>query len=162
RANGFLARTGGLAGETRDYVRIITGLSAEDWRDAAQDAASPGAADGLDLALAPGPFAPACQALARTRKLSKPKTPAPTYAPWGVQLASGDSAEGARRRFAQRARPCRRALAGERPQIIRKAPQVAGRRTYYVARIGRASRGEANRLCKALRRQTCACAVYRN
>jgi soluble lytic murein transglycosylase-like protein len=64
RADGLVAKTGGLAKETIDYVKIITGLPAETWRDAAPRK--------HDFRLQKDkPFAQACHELARKRKLSR-------------------------------------------------------------------------------------------
>ncbi|MEM7441083.1 MAG: lytic transglycosylase domain-containing protein [Pseudomonadota bacterium] len=155
RANGFTSKTGGLATETINYVRIITGLEAEDWRDAPPK--------DYDLSLVPGrAFLPACLTLAATRRITPFKEPKSNAAPWGVQLASGDSRATALKRYKLRARSCRSAIGGRKPQIIRKKPQVTGRKAYYVARLGQQTRAAANRLCAKIRHQTCACAVYKN
>jgi hypothetical protein len=68
RATRFLEGKG-LARETVNYVPIITGLSAEDWRD------NPDAAPDLRLSKTE-PFLPACYAMAQKRRitpLAKPK-----------------------------------------------------------------------------------------
>lgn len=155
RADGFVSGSGDLAAETRNYVRIITGLGPEDWRDAPPDKPD----FSLDRSK---PFLPACLALAKSRRVTPFKTSEPPHSPWGVQLAAGDSRATALKRFRLRVRGCRAASSLPAPEIIRKKPQVRGRRAYFVARIGQPTRAAANKLCNALRRQACACAVYRN
>ena len=155
RADGFISKTGGLAQETINYVRIITGLEPEDWRDDPPQS--------RDFALQPGqPFLTSCLTLARTRRVTPYPEPKQHFAPWGVQIASADSAQTARKRFAIRTRACKAAVGNKPPQIIRKKPQVKGRKTYFVARIGSPNRAAANKLCAKLRQQACACAVYKN
>jgi hypothetical protein len=67
RAKNFVAKTNGLAQETIDYVQIITGQTAEDWRDTPPKT--------LNLALDPTKsFMQSCLILAKKRRLSKLKS----------------------------------------------------------------------------------------
>ncbi|MEL6588198.1 MAG: lytic transglycosylase domain-containing protein [Pseudomonadota bacterium] len=158
RAEGLIAKTGGLARETVNYVQIITGLTAETWRDS-----PPTAHDfRLDPALA---FQPACHALARNRRLTAFKTappPAPAIKPWGVQLAFGASKDAATRAYNRRAAQCPSVLRGEKMDLVRVKNRVQGRPSYYMARIGRNSRDAADRLCRRIASAGCLCRVYRN
>ena len=66
------------------YVRIITGLAAETWRDAPPK--------GHDFRLQGDlPFRPACFDLARNRRLTAYPPVEPPVSPWGVQVAFGRS-----------------------------------------------------------------------
>ncbi|MCE0505149.1 lytic transglycosylase domain-containing protein [Roseivivax sp. GX 12232] len=144
-----------LPPETRDYVRIITGLSAETWRDAPPEAPD----FRLDGA---APFEPACRALARTRRLSPYPAPERDHAPWGVQLAFGPDAEAARAAFRARTRACR-ALAESAPlELVSVAHRVAGRQGYVMARLGVETPEAAGKLCDGLRARGCRCAVHEN
>lgn len=155
RADRFVAKKSGLPLETLNYVRIITGQDAQTWRDTPPKAQT--------MALKPGaPFIPTCLALSKSQRISPLKAPKPKTAPWGVQLASADSRAAAQQRFNLRTRTCRSVVSEQLPEIIRKSPQVKGRQPYYVARLGRSTRAAANVLCAKLRRQNCACAVYKN
>ncbi|GGA21109.1 transglycosylase SLT domain-containing protein [Neptunicoccus cionae] len=157
RAAEFIAETGGLAQETENYVRIITGQSAQDWRDTPPEI--------LDMSLNKDkPFLPACLALARTSRVSKLKSlrPVPTLPPWGVQLASGSTKAKAASSFERNSHACDAEIGKQKPAYIRKKPQVAGRKAYYVARLGAVSRGAAQQLCNRLRKFNCACTVYKN
>ena len=157
RATNFIAKTGGLAQETVDYVEIITGQSAVDWRDAAPKT--------LNLALdKTKPFMPACLALAKDRRLSKIKSlrPKPKLPPWGVQMATGSSKSKAQAMYARNARACKTVIKSRKPDYIRKEPQVTGRKAYYVARLGEKSRGTAQKLCNRLRKFNCVCVVFKN
>lgn len=145
---------GGLKRETIDYVRIITGLSAERWRDRPPKA--------IDLRLdGAKPFQKACEALASGRRKS-PLRMAPDVLPWGAQLAFGKSRKEAWARYRSRALRCESAVRGERPDILRVPNRVNGRPSYYMARIGRSTRNAADRFCNKARRAGCPCAVYRN
>lgn len=155
RASAFVAGTGGLATETRNYVRIITGLSAEEWRDDPPKA--------RDLSLEPGkPFGPACRALAKSQRITPFKEPVARISPWGVQMAAAGTRAKAKRRFEMRSRGCQSAVRGQKLELIRKVPPIYGRTPFYVARLGVGSRASADRLCQKIRRLNCACAVYRN
>lgn len=157
RAANFMAKTAGLAQETIDYVEIITGQSAEDWRDAPPKA--------LDLSLDKGKaFMPACLALAQQRRLSKIKSlnPKPKLPAWGVQMATGSTKAKTSAMFKRNARACRSVIDGRKPDYIRKSPQVAGRKPYFVARLGAKTRGSAQKLCNRMRKFNCVCVVYRN
>ena len=155
RATGLIAGTGGLARETIDYVQIITGETAETWRDAPP--AAPDFRLNGDM-----PFQPACHAMARNRSFTQFKPPTPSFAPWGVQLAFGRSEREARAAFDRRAQACRRTLEGRQLDLIFTRNRVSGRQGYYMARIGAETSREANQLCNTIRNQGCTCAVYRN
>lgn len=153
RADSFL-RGGGLKRETINYVRIITGLSAEAWRDAPPET--------RDLRLDPQrPFLPACRDLAQGRAKSPAKLVS-SLKPWGVQLAFGNSRQEAKARFRSRAGRCPAVTAKERVDIVRIPNRVRGRPSYFMARIGRNTRASADKLCLRARRSGCPCAVYRN
>ncbi|MEM7711292.1 MAG: lytic transglycosylase domain-containing protein, partial [Pseudomonadota bacterium] len=100
RVQGFMAGTGGLARETVDYVQIVTGHSAEAWRDA------PPAGETFALDAA-SDFRPACEAMATARRVS-PLGPAPTMvSAWGVQVGYGRTRAAARASFNRLTRSCR-------------------------------------------------------
>ena len=155
RATGLIAGTGGLARETIDYVQIITGQTAETWRDA------PPAAPDFRLQ-GDMSFRRACHDMARNRTFTRFKPPAPSFAPWGVQLAFGRSEAEARAAFDRRAQACRGTLAGRQLDLIFTRNRVSGRQGFYMARIGAETSREANLLCNTIRNQGCTCAVYRN
>ncbi|MFO6464411.1 lytic transglycosylase domain-containing protein [Jannaschia sp. KMU-145] len=153
RVEGFMAGTGGLARETVDYVRIITGHSAEDWRDAPPE--------GLDFALdGPTAFAPACEAMAAARRVT-PLTPVPPrVAPWGVQVAYGQTTARAEAAFGRLSRACR--AAGDEVQYVRVPGRGPGRKAIIAARLAAEDRPSAIRTCRAVSRAGCPCRVFRN
>lgn len=158
RADGLVAKTGGLARETVNYVQIITGLTAETWRDAPPET--------HDFRIVTDkPFLPACYDLARNRRITpypKPKPPAPLYAKFGVQVAFGDSEAKARRAFQTKTRACSRKANASKLDIIYVDSRVQGRKGYFMARLGAETVKGANALCQSLRASGCVCAVYKN
>lgn len=145
---------GRLKRETIDYVRIITGRTAETWRDA-----PPKVVDlRLDQTLS---FQAACETLAAGRRQT-PLRLSPAIAPWGAQLAFGKTKKEAWARYRTRVLRCESVVRGERPDIIFVPNRVPGRKGYFMARIGRSTRDAANKLCNSARQAGCPCAVYRN
>lgn len=154
RADGFL-QGGGLARETINYVRIITGLNAEDWRDA------PPAAHDFRLD-GDTPFLPACLAMAKARRVTSLGPPPPRWAPWGVQVGFGNTVKAARANVTRQTRACRSLIARETVEYIPIPSRIRGRPPYTMGRIGRDNRSDAGALCRTLTRQGCICRVYRN
>lgn len=156
RATGLM-QGGGLARETINYVRIITGLSAETWRDTPPKE--------IDLRLdKTKPFLPACYALAADRRISRLRLvpPAQLLKPWGVQVAWGTSRARAEAAFRRQTSACRGTISGETVDYVRVRNRIRGRPAYIMARISRNTRAAADRLCVRLRRAGCVCAVYSN
>lgn len=155
RAEGLIAKTGGLASETVDYVRIITGLRAETWRDDPPE--------DHDFRLQGDmPFQEACHDLARNRRLTKYPPVEPPVSPFGVQMAFARTEAGARDAFETRSRACRGRVEDVPLDIVFVRNRVSGRQGYYMARLGQETARSAHTLCAALRRQGCICAVYKN
>jgi len=129
RVDGFVAKAGGLADETRAYVQAITGQSAETWRDA-PPAAAP------DLALAKDlPFQDACVAQAAERTLREFRTTPPVL-PWGVVVASNRDGAGAERQVARLKHRHAAVLAGE-PVVYTRGRRPGLRAGLTFAQIGR-------------------------
>ncbi|MFZ5962778.1 transglycosylase SLT domain-containing protein [Thalassococcus sp. BH17M4-6] len=155
RAEGLIAKTGGLARETIDYVQIITGLTAEDWRDAPPES--------HDFRLQKDKaFRPACYDLARNRRLTAYPRPEPKIKPWGVQVAFGTSKASAKQKLEARTRRCTGLLKGETVDYVYEKSRASPRGGYYMARIGRNDRDAAWKYCARLKASGCLCAVYRN
>ena len=150
RAGRFLAMQSGLPRETTDYVQIITGLAAEDWRDA-----PPRSHDfRLDNTRA---FLPACLALAHKRRVTPLKPPAPRLKPWGVHIAFGTSRNAALAAVRRNTRTCKSMVSGEKIDFVRDKR----RKIYVIARIGHDSRDSATDFCIKLAQSGCRCRVYR-
>lgn len=157
RAQGFLEGKG-LAPETVNYVPIITGLTAEQWRDAPPK--------DHDFRLAKDKsFYAACSEMARNRKLSpikRAKPPKPPIKPWGVQLGFGTSKKSAAAKVRDRTGSCRAQVKREKLDLIYVKNRVSGKKGYFFARIGRNSRQGAQKLCSSLKRLRCTCLVVQN
>lgn len=157
RAEGFLEGKG-LAEETVNYVPIITGLTAEQWRD------TPPAQH--DFRLDPDKsFYTACSEMARKRRLTPVKRVAPppsAIKQWGVQLGFGTSEKAAKAKIASQTRSCNGQVGREKLDLIYVKNRVSGKKGYYFARIGRNSREAAQKLCNSLKQQRCSCLVVEN
>ncbi|MBB3993009.1 hypothetical protein GGR95_000628 [Sulfitobacter undariae] len=159
RASGFLEGKG-LAPETVNYVPIITGLSAEQWRDAPPK--------DHDFRLATDKsFYAACSEMARKRRLTPIKVipttaPPPKIKPWGVQLGFGTSEKAAKAKISSQTGSCRKQVNSEKLDLIYVKNRVSGKKGYYFGRIGRNTREAAQKLCSSLKRQNCTCLVVEN
>lgn len=153
RVSGFLAG-GGLPQETRTYVRLITGRTAEDWAALKrQGATAPEAAD-----------APCLVTLASLRQGGEAQQVGVSelFAPWGVQISGNYSKDLALASF-RRAAARYQAVFGEAPPVI-IATRMAGRggRTFYRVRLPAQTRADANALCRRLRQAGGPCVVLPN
>ena len=154
RAKGFLEGRG-LASETIAYVPIITGLSAETWRDAPPE--------DHDFRLSKTePFHAACTRMARKRRLTPLTPPEPLLKAWGVQVGFGVSKGSARDKVKRQTAACRSRASKERLDLVYRKNRVSGRKGFYFAQFGRDSRKGAQSLCDGLRRQGCVCLVVKN
>ena len=155
RAEGWIAGTGGLAQETIDYVRIITGHSAETWRDAPPEPS----AFALDDAL---PFQEACVAMAANRRISPLAPPEPRFAAWGAQVGFGTTAATARAAYGRLSRACQAAAPAARMELVPVRRRGPGDRVYLMVRIAADSQRAAANICRAVNKAGCPCAAYRN
>ena len=155
RAEGLIAGTGGLARETVDYVRIITGVPHQNWLE--EPLPTP------DLRLSKTlPFDRACHDLARNRRMTRLKPAAPAIKPWGIQLAFGLSKSAAKKKFADKTRACAGLIKGQKPDLVFEKSRASPKGGYFMARLGRDSRDKAWRDCAKMKQRGCICAVYRN
>ena len=154
RASGFLEGKG-LARETVNYVPIITGLTAEDWRD------NPPESHDMRLSKTEG-FLPACYTMAKNRRLTPLARPRPAIKTWGVQLAFGKTRAQAERTLKQRTSRCSAQVRREKTDFVNVKHRASTQKGYDMARIGRNTRKAADKLCAELRQRGCLCAVYRN
>jgi hypothetical protein len=168
RVSAWLAGTGGLPSETRNYVLAITGAPAEDWRAGAGIEMPPdeGAADKKAAAAKPDSEKTCLQVTAALRVPSRGdrfaiggnEGPA---APWGIQLAGNFSKALALQSFT-RTRKLYTSVIGEvRPMIIGTRLRNRGTRAFYRIRIPAQSREAADALCGRIRGVGGACLVLR-
>ncbi|PWJ21022.1 lytic transglycosylase domain-containing protein [Jannaschia seohaensis] len=155
RAEGWKAGTGGLARETRAYVSIITGHSAEAWRDEPPDEVSY-ALDGDT------PFQEACVTMAAKRRVTPLGPPPSRVSAWGAQIAFGTSRSAARAAWGRLPASCRRAAPEDRLDYVPVRRRGPGDRVYMMVRVGADSRVEATGLCRTISRAGCPCRAFRN
>ncbi len=154
RVSRWLAGRATLPAETRAYVRIVTGHSADEWAGAQP----PQWNDGDIPAEIP------CGAIANLIAAAPPprKEPNPLWAPWGVQLA-GNWSEGKLLAVYERLRRKYAAILGDRePLVLRGRVPGLGFARGYMVRLPENTRAEADKLCARLTAAGAACAVLRN
>jgi hypothetical protein len=169
RVQEWLEGRGPLPGETRAYVRIITGRTAEEW-------VKIGPNEARDGRIAVIPCDQIARIIAGSREASlPPHPPAPgrsasdvangeraAWAPWGLQL-TGNWSEAqalAAYRDLQKKFP---AILGDRPPLVLRGA-MAGRGTaaWYRVRVAETTRERATQLCAKLESAGGKCLVYRN
>lgn len=163
RVQDWLDGRGNLPGETRAYVRIVTGRTAEEWvKVGGNEEPKPFAAGNVipcnDIAriLARSPQPPPVQAAAAN------DTAKAAWGPWGLQL-TGNWSEAralADYRDLQKKFP---AILGERDPMVVRGP-IAGRGSapWYRVRVSESNRERAAQLCATLERAGGKCLVFRN
>jgi transglycosylase-like protein with SLT domain/sporulation related protein len=156
RVQEWLARTGEIPQETRNYVVTITGASVDDWALAKKNGKMFGPASNnncLDLLAtlkrSPNPFVIQLEDRVRRAAIKL----------WGVQIAAGFNRDNALAMYAKAMKGLS-ALIGKRddPLLIRSH----GSSTFYQVQIGTDTRREADDLCNNMRRAGGACLVKRN
>jgi hypothetical protein len=152
RADGFTQNDKGLAQETWDYVRIITGIGAEQWRD------DPPQSHDFRLDGAQ-PFLSACLAMAKGRRITPLKS---NLKPWSAQLAFGKTRAQAKRNVTRLTARCRARVARETVEFVTIPNRVRGQPPFHLGRIGRDTKGGAEKICAALRKDGCLCRVLRH
>src|ERR1700704_882562 len=170
RGQERLEGRGHLPGETRAYVRIITGRTAEEW-------VKIGTSEGREGRISVIPCDQIAKIIAGSREASlPPRAPAPgaagadaaataeraAWAPWGLQL-TGNWSEAqalAAYRDLQKKFP---AILGDRPPLVLRGA-MAGRGTaaWYRVRVAETTRERATQLCAKLESAGGKCLVYRN
>jgi len=159
RLQDWLSGHGGLPKETRQYVQIITGHSAEEWTGGATRA-------NLEL---PEPMP--CRDVPKvgfrtTAKLDSgiekaPANNSPQAQPsWGVQLIGSPSQASALASFQQMQKAYKKLLMARQPLVIQSKVGTSG--SWYRVRVATDSRVEAEKLCFGLRAAGGSCLVQRN
>jgi len=159
RVQEWIAGTGTMPQETRNYVLAITGMTVEDWRDVARNGKpSPrpptsGCRELMALLTrAPNPFV--------TQLETRVKLGADM--PWGVQLAAGFNRDRALASYARAMARLNSVIGDRDPNLLSSTFRSRGTRPFYQVRIGTESRTTADELCGRIRRAGQACLVLRN
>lgn len=165
RVREWLAGTGPMPGETRNYVSAITGMTVDDWA-----AERTKARDGKEAPKQEQKREPGCgELMALLRRSPSPFLEQLTQRvvhslgqPWGVQLGAGFSRDRAMAMYARALKRFESVLAGKDPGLQSSVLRTRGRAIFYQVRIGTDTRAAANELCNALRKVGGACLVLRN
>ena len=146
--------------ETRDYVQIVTGHSAEEWSGGTTQAnlALPermpcrDAAKSIDYRIA----VKSNTDLAKVSASNAPQAPPG----WGVQLVGSPSQASAVASFQQLQRAYKRLLEARQLLVIQSKVGTSG--FWYRVRVATDSRSEAEKLCSDRRTAGASCLVQRN
>jgi transglycosylase-like protein with SLT domain/sporulation related protein len=159
RVQEWLAGTGYMPQETRNYVFAITGSTVEDWAAAGRTGKLPAPAPASScrelvalLKRAPNPFV---TGLEQRITLSAAKV-------WGVQLAAGFSRDKALAMYARAIKQLSAVIGNQDPSLLSSRLRTRGSSTFYQVRIGADTRAAADDLCNRIRRAGGACFVLRN
>jgi Transglycosylase SLT domain/SPOR domain len=159
RVQEWLAGTGPMPQETRNYVVAITGSTVDEWATSGKNAKTPGRTPSTScrelmalLKRAPNPFV---AELEQHVKLTAAKE-------WGVQLAAGFDRNKALAMYARAMNRLSAVIGDQDPSLLSSVLRTRGSHTFYQVRIGADTRPAADDLCNRIRRAGGACFVLRN
>jgi Transglycosylase SLT domain/SPOR domain len=159
RVQEWLAGTGYMPQQTRNYVLAITGTSVDDWATAGNGgkpaARAPASSCRELMALltrAPNPFV---TQLEQHVKLGAARL-------WGVQLAAGFNRDQALAMYARAMKRLSAVIGDQDPSLLSSVLRNRGTRPFYQVRIGADTRPAADDLCNRIRRAGGACFVLKN
>ena len=159
RVQEWLAGTGYMPQETRNYVLAITGSTVEEWAKAGRNGKMPDRAPASScrelmalLKRAPNPFV---TGLEQHITLSAAKL-------WGVQLAAGFNRDKALAMYARAMKRLSGVIGDQDPSLLSSVMRTRGTHLFYQVRIGADTRPAADDLCNRIRRAGGACFVLRN
>jgi hypothetical protein len=158
RVQEWIAGTGPMPAETRNYVLAITGTPVDQWANAGRDAdrkQESGPACGTLMALlkkAPNPFVEALEQRIVTG----------SNQPWSVILTAGFSRRRILGNYAEVERKHATALSGFDAYITQVHLYSRGPVPFYQIRIGVPNRPAAYDVCNHIRREHGACVIMRN
>jgi hypothetical protein len=159
RVQEWLAGSGPMPQETRNYVAAITGTTVDDWAAAGKNGKMPDRAPHANcrelmalLKRAPNSFV---TELEQHVKLAAAKL-------WGVQLAAGFDRNKALAMYARAIKRLGAVIGDQDPSLLSSVMRSLGTRTFYQVRIGADTRPAADDLCNRIRRAGGACFVLKN
>jgi hypothetical protein len=160
RVQEWLAGSGYMPPETRNYVFAITGSSVDDWAAAGKNGKVPDRAATTSncrelmalLRRAPNSFV---TQLEQHITLAAAKL-------WGVQLAAGFSRDKALAMYSRAIKRLSAVIGGQDPSLLVSRMRSRGTQMFYQVRIGADTRPAADDLCNRIRRAGGACFVLRN
>jgi hypothetical protein len=159
RVQEWLAGTGYMPQETRNYVSAITGSTVEEWANAGRNGKMPERTPASScrelmalLKRAPNPFV---TGLEQHITLAAAKV-------WGVQLAAGFNRDKALAMYARAMKRLSAVIGDHDPSLLSSVMRTRGAHMFYQVRIGADTRPEADDLCNRIRRAGGACFVLKN
>ena len=159
RVQEWIAGSGYMPQETRNYVLAITGSTVEEWASAGKGGkmpARPPASSCRELMAllrrAPNPFV---TQLEQHVTLSAARL-------WGVQLAAGFDRNKALAMYARAMKRLAAVIGDQDPSLLSSRLRTRGAATFYQVRIGADTRPAADDLCNRIRRAGGACFVLKN
>jgi hypothetical protein len=159
RVQDWLAGSGYMPQETRNYVAAITGSTVDEWATAGKNGKMPDRAPTTScrelmalLRRAPNPFV---TELEQHITLAAAKL-------WGVQLAAGFSRDKALAMYSRAMKRLSTVIGDQDPSLLSSVMRSRGTRAFYQVRIGADTRPAADDLCNRIRRAGGACFVLRN
>src|SRR6202165_3622259 len=159
RVQEWLAGSGPMPQETRNYVIAITGTTVDDWAAAGNNGKMPDRAPHAScrelmalLKRAPNPF---ITQLEQHVKLGADRL-------WGVQLAAGFNRDRALAMYSRAMKRLSAVIGDQAPSLLSSVMRSRGTRAFYQVRIGADPRPAADDLCNRIRRAGGACFVLRN
>jgi hypothetical protein len=159
RVQEWLAGTGGMPQETRNYVSVITGSSVDEWAAAGRGGKMPASTPPTScrelmamLKRAPNPFITQLEQHVRVAAAKL----------WGVQLAAGFDRNKALAMYARAMKRLSAVIGDQDPSILSSVVRSRGNHTFYQVRIGADTRPAADDLCNRIRRAGGACFVLKN
>ena len=163
RVEAWLEGRGSLPGETRNYVSVITGRTAEDWKSgdgAAAEAEAPTRCLVLVAGFRRGTDRRVIEAYGDPIEQS-PLALSP-IAPWGVQIAGNFSKDRALASYARARQRHGEILNDIVPMVIGTRIRSRGTRAFYRVRIPAPTREAATEICNRLHRAGGACVVLKS
>jgi hypothetical protein len=159
RVQEWLAGSGYMPEQTRNYVLAITGITVDEWAKAGGNVRMPDRAltSGCRelmalLRRAPNSFVTELEAHV---KLAAAKL-------WGVQLAAGYDREHALAMYARAIKRLGAVIGDQDPSLLSSVLRTRGDHMFYQVRIGADTRPAADDLCNRIRRAGGACFVLKN
>ncbi len=159
RVQEWLAGSGPMPQETRNYVVAITGTMVDDWATSGKN--------GKMLDRAPSSSCRELMALLKrapnsfVTQLEQHVTLAAAKL-WGVQLAAGFDRNKALAMYARAMKRLSAVIGDQDPSLLSSVMRSRGTRAFYQVRIGADTRPAADDLCNRIRRAGGACFVLRN
>jgi Transglycosylase SLT domain/SPOR domain len=159
RVQEWLAGSGPMPQETRNYVVAITGTTVDEWATAGKNTKPPDRVPNSScrelmalLRRAPNPFV---TQLEQHVTLGAAKL-------WGVQLAAGFDRNKALAMYSRAMKRLSAVIGDQDPSLLSSVMRSRGTRAFYQVRIGADTRPAADDLCNRIRRAGGACFVLKN